>query len=107
MAEGGPELGALQTVGTSHVQFQYRQLAREVGTKPVTIVPPRVSQECPGLQSRSPDSLPDLGVWAGVHSIRPGSGETRPLSLPLGGGRLGGLDVMSDPPSPSRGACSV
>ncbi|XP_064445947.1 pleckstrin homology domain-containing family M member 2 isoform X6 [Mirounga angustirostris] len=35
--------------------------------------PPTWGAECPGLQPRSPDSLPDLGVWAGVHSIRPGS----------------------------------
>lgn len=46
-----------------------------------------VCQECPGLQPRSPDSLPDLGVWVGVYSVRPGSGE-RPWLLVLeGGGR--------------------
>ena len=40
------------------------------------------------MQPRSPDSLPDLGVWAGVHSIRPGSGEM-PQLLCLRGRRSG------------------
>lgn len=82
----------------SHVKRQHSQLASEVGAKLVTTVPPRVSQECPGLQPRSPDSLPDLGVWAGVHSIRPGSGETPWLSPPLGAagwaGRTCGLTLL-------------
>lgn len=99
MGEGCPKLGALQAVGMSHVKFQHSRLAREVGAKLVTIIPPRVSQECPGLQPRSPDSLPDLGVWAGVHSIRPGSGETPGLLLPLG------ADVLFYFPGPSQGAC--
>lgn len=48
-------------------------------------------QECPGLQPRSLDSLPDLGVWVGVYSVRPGSGEM-PWLLVLEGGKGGSTE---------------
>lgn len=66
--------------------FQHRGLSGEgePGRRPDSEVSGLFSvwQECPGLQPRSSDSLPDLGVWVGVHSVRPGSGE-----MPVGDGR--------------------
>lgn len=99
--------------GSGAVTFQHSLRGGEVGPRwqpdPDPIVPPCVSQECPGLQPRSPHSLPDLGVWAGVHSIRPGSGETPRLSPPegqrSGQGRARGFIVRCLPGS-LRGICA-